>query len=261
MIKMFMLTAIGAGMAACSVNANAGMAGFYITTASGEMYSVNGNTLAATLVKDFNSSPNEMLYLGDGDFLINETFALRKYNINSDQSEIVFTIDQAYSTGFAYTSGLALGPNGEITSSVRHVTSEASRSVIVHYNLDTEVFYESIEHNESSLLFDQHYISATELLTADFESQTISVLDANTGNFDAIYNVGFGVVSFFESDGAIFALGKEGGLYTFDANDGSTQFVGNITGAGSSLIGATIPSPGTLATIGLGGLFASRRRR
>ncbi|MFG0314350.1 MAG: hypothetical protein ACF8LL_09220, partial [Phycisphaerales bacterium] len=82
-----------------------------------------------------------------------------------------------------------------------------------------------------------------------------------TGDTLEIYEVGYDVVSLVELGGELFAMTKGGDFYSFDAASGESLLIGRITGAGDSLIGATVPSPGgALALIGLLGVSCTRRR-
>lgn len=255
------VTAIGI----ISMGAQAGLSNFLVAGAEGAIYRVDGDTLQSTLLSQMDNSysTNEIMYLGNNEVLVDITGQLVRHNLSTGTDTVVFDIDdQLGSTGVHYTSGLAQTSSGDIFFSVDTFDQSGSSTFGATFNLDTNIFTQLADIDPApGLYFDHHEVDNSIFASADYNSQTISMIDAISGNTMASYNVGFGVVSFFEDQGIMYALGKEGGLYTFDSGDGSTQFVGQISGAGSSLIGATVPAPSALALLGLSGLATTRRRR
>ena len=64
----------------------------------------------------------------------------------------------------------------------------------------------------------------------------------------------------FNDDGSVLLLSSGDDLFTVDITDGSLTAAGNI-GLNSSALSFRVPTPGTAALLGLGGLAATRRRR
>ena len=87
------------------------------------------------------------------------------------------------------------------------------------------------------------------------------MFNISTGEVLETYSTPAGFVSFFENDGLLLAMSRDGDLYTFDADDGTSTFYGSIGGATGQMIGVTIPAPGVLSLLGLVTLSATRRRR
>lgn len=64
----------------------------------------------------------------------------------------------------------------------------------------------------------------------------------------------------FSEDGSTLLLSQGSSLFTVDISDGAFTPAGNI-GLNSSALSFRVPTPGTVALLGLGGLAAVRRRR
>lgn len=99
------------------------------------------------------------------------------------------------------------------------------------------------------------YDSSTEALyTIDTEDGSTSLIGASGLNLGAIGGMDF------SADGSILLLSNGSNLFTVDLMSGSLTAAGNI-GLNSSALSYRVPSPGTVALLGLGGLAAARRRR
>lgn len=248
-----------------SFGAQAGLSNFLVADAEGSIYRVDGDTLESTFLSQVNPaySTNEIMYLGNNEILVDVTGQLVRHNLNTGTDTVVFDItDQLGNTGIHYTSGLAQTSSGDIFFSVDSIDQSGSATFGATFNLDTNIYTQLADIDPApGLYFDHQEVGNSVFASADYNNQTISMIDAISGDTLASYNVGFGVVSFFENQGLMYAMGKEGGLYTFDSSNGSTQFVGQISGAGDSLIGASVPAPSALALLGLSGLATARRRR
>jgi len=248
-----------------SAGASARLSNFIVSDANGGVYTVNGQTLEATQVAqmDGSYSINEILYLGNNELLVNVTGQFIQYNIVTGAEEVVFNArDHLGDVGLHYTTGLARMDSGDIFFSVKSYLSTETTLIGASFNLNSQSFTQmnDIEF-VNGLYFDHHQVGENLYAGARFDQQQITIINTLTGQNEAAYDVGFGVVSFFESQGSLFAMSKGGEIHSFDASDGSMALVGQISGAGPGLIGATIPAPGSLALFGCMGIAAVRRRR
>lgn len=260
-----MIAAFAAGSSLVSMVAHAGLSDFYVTNTFGEIYQVDGQTLESNQVSQLGntSNLNEILYIGNGEIIASLGGTMLRHNINTGAEEIVFRMSDHIEPGaLAIGSGLAMTTSGDIffTASI-FSAGNPTRRMAGSYNLATDVFVDITDVNSSASFFDHHQIGTDVFISADHNRQIVSVLNGATGDIVIDYNVGFGVVSFFESDGGIFAVGRTGGLYSFDIDDGSTEYIGDIAGVSGDLIGATVPASGSFAIFGLMGIAAVRRRR
>jgi hypothetical protein len=245
--------------------AHAGMSDFYVTNTLGQVSLVDGQTLESSQVSQLGnvSNLNEILYLGNGEIVASLGGDMLRHNLNTGEEEFVFRLNQNLEPGsLGIGSGLAMTSAGDIffTASV-FSSGNPTEHIAGSYNLTSGEFVNIVNVNTTTTFFDHQQIGENAFLAASFSDQSISILNASTGELDTTFDVGFGVVSLFESDGSIFAMGRNGDLYTFDAITGETSFLGGITGTVGDLIGATVPAPGTLSLLGILGLGATRRRR
>lgn len=260
-----MIAAFAASSMLVSVAAHAGLSDFYVTNTFGEIYQVDGQTLESSQVSQLGntSNLNEILYIGNGEIVASLGGTMLRHNINTGAEEIVFRMSDHIEPGsLAVGSGLAMTTNGDIFFTAAIFSAgNPSRRMAASYNLATGVYVDITDVDSGTTFFDHHQIGVDVFISASHNHQIVSVLNGATGDIVVDYNVGFGVVSFFESDGGIFAIGRTGGLYSFDVSDGSTEFIGDITGTAGDLIGATVPAPTSLTILGLMGIAATRRRR
>ena len=260
-----MNVASACAVAVLSAGASAGLSNFIVADADGGVYTVNGRTLEATQVAQMDSSYsiNEILYLGNNELLVNVTGQFIQYNIGTGAEEVVFNArDYLGDVGYHYTTGLAQMDSGDIFFSVKSYLPSETTLIGASFNLNSHSFTEmnDIEF-VNGLYFDHHQVGENLYAGARFGQQQITIINTLTGQNEAAYDVGFGVVSFFESHGSLFTMSKGGEIHSFDASDGSTSLVGRITGAGPGLIGASIPAPSSLTLLSFAGLAGTRRRR
>jgi len=268
------------GLAAIAVSicftglAHSEIADFYLADSGGGIYRVDGATLESNFVIQLDNTGfgiNDILALDDGGILANISTQLVRFDLQTGEERIVFDAQDSFpDSNFNIMGGLAATSDGNV-----FFTTETISSGVVHdfgglFNPITQEFTRLSDlQKPGGLYFDHHQIGENLFLGADWTSGRISIINALTGETEYI-NVDFNPVSFFESDGSIFALTTDGELYTFDPDTRASTLYGSIQGSsgGSGWIGAAslanpfiLPSPGTLSLIGLAGLVSVRRRR
>jgi len=252
--------------------ATAGIADFYAADAGGRVYRVDGSTLEASLVVELDNgfSLNDILYLNDGGILANTNGLLVRFDLQTGEERIVFDSREAFGSGFHTTMGLAATIDGNAYLTVVSSTSSGLEWFGGEFNPFSGEFARQADITRpTGLYFDHHQIGENLYLGADFSGGRMSVIDATTGETTFI-NTDFDPVSFFESNGTLFSMGKGGELYTLDVDSGESEFYGNISGrlGNNGWIGAAsvsnpfaLPTPGTLSMLGLSSLTMIRRRR
>lgn len=270
---MNMLNAIVGSIVFASVSAAslAGVSDFYVAGGQGTIFLVDGNTLQANEVFSVNGglAINDIIFVGDNKMLANVTDQLIQYDMITGEETVIFdVVDQYGKEGHYFTSGFAGTDDNEIFFSVMAFTDDG----IDQYGAIFDPFEQSFRETASidlvpGLYFDHLEVGENQFLGADFMGQQVNIIDSLTGDTLVSYDVGFGPVSFVELDGLVFMMSKEGDMYSFDVENGSTKFFGSIGGVSENLLGAAsteifrIPSPGSLPLLGLGTLVAIRRRR
>ena len=262
-----------AGMSCAASVAMGGISDFYTTNSIGEIYLIDGNTLEASLVVELNhgSNINDILYLDDGGILANVGGGLVRYDLGTGLEEVVFSIQGAIDVlGAQITTGLAATNDGNVFFSVFHLIPGEGRNYMSGtFNPYTNEFTRAADVSApAGLYFDHHQIDDTHYLGADWNGQSIYVLDAETGETEVV-SVGYEVVSFFDVGDSIMTMTKGGDLYYFDPETMTSTFYGEIATSNlGNWIGATstsnpyrLPAPGTLSMLGFAGLIAGRRRR
>ena len=213
--------AIAAVVVSCAPLTSAGLTDFMITDASGNMYTVDGNTLATTFVAKIQNGSllNEIVYAGNNQYYYTAGQDIGIINIATGVKSVVVNVSSGFDENISYITGMTRTSNNELFMGVKTYSQNGNPTYQTSYNMDT-------------------------------------------GAFDQSFFVGYGVVSFIELEGELFALTKEGAFYNFDYADGSSTYYGTITGAGTSLIGtAVIPAPSSFALLAIAGIASSRRRR
>jgi len=249
-----------------------GIADFYVADGQGQIYSVNGKTLAASEVFTVQGglAINDIIFVGDNKMLANVTDQLIQYDMTTGVETVIFDVRDIYGEdGFYFTSGFAGTENNDIFFSIQAFTDDGSELYGATYNPITDSFHElaTLQESVGGLYFDFLEVGENLFLGADFENEQIRLLNSFTGEDVASYDAGFGPVSFLEIDDQIFSLSDSGGLYTFYLETGESEFYGDISGVSGAFLGATstdifrIPAPGSLPLIGFAGMVALRRRR
>ncbi len=246
--------------------AQAGLSDFYATDADGKVFFVDGQTLQATqiytLIED-GIGVNDILYQSNGTLLFNVTGGIVRYNLETQNESVAFVLaDVSGKDGFSYMSGLEETSSGDVFFSVKNISVDGSVLFGATYNFDSSVYTRGNDlTNEVGLYYDFEEISENIFLAADHDRSEVDVFNISTGEVLETYSTPAGFVSFFENDGLLLAMSRDGDLYTFDADDGTSTFYGSIGGATGQMIGVTIPAPGVLSLLGLVTLSATRRRR
>jgi len=263
MINKCILAAFAATVLGVQSYSQAGVSNFYITDSAGLVYEVDGNTLAATEVIQLTeaSSIHEIMYLGQNQLMYNVFGRLSITNIMTGETEVVFNIHDHFSSGINDGNGLAMTSSGDIYVSMTSQTPDFARSYGALIDLENQTLTELAEFSHREFYLDNHQVEENLFLGADWNNGTIDLVDTSTGNILSEMSFGFDPVSFFEANGSIYVIAKEGGFYTYDYLNGSVEYLGDVTGAGSSIIGATVPTPMTLTLFSVSGLVISRRRR
>jgi len=265
-IKMEALKLIAASAATViclSMNVQAGISDFYITDASGLVYEVDGGTLEATEVIQLEnaSSIHEIMYMGDNQLMYNVFGLLSVTDLVTGVTQDVFNVRDHLGPGIHDANGLAMTDSGDIYLSVRSQDPQSSSDYGALINIENQSFTALAEFSQREFYLDNHQVEENLFLSADWLGGTIDMVNTSTGDILSEMSFGFDPVSFFEADGAVYVIAKEGGLYTFDYLAGTVDYLGDVSGAGTSIIGATVPAPGSLAFLGFAGIAAARRRR
>lgn len=256
-----------AALAAAAMSAHAlggvGISDFYITDAAGMVFLVDGNTLLATEVVQLTNagSISEILYLGNGQMMSNVFGVISVHDLSTGVGVEQIRIGDLLGQGIHYPEGLALTSDGDIFMSVGSFTPESSSRYGVIWDRDSNTITQTAEFEGLNGYLDHHEVEPGIMLGADWANSTIRVIDIATGDFLQEYTYDFDPVSFFEFGDTIYTIAKEGDLYTFDPDNGGVDYVGTVIGAGTSIIGATVPAPTPLALLGMGALVTVRRRR
>jgi hypothetical protein len=246
--------------------AGVGLNDFYVANLSGDVYLVNGDTLSASSAFSFQGVGlfNEMLYAGNNEFYAMGINGLFRYDANSGMQENLVTLTDKYTGGTYWGSGLAMSPSDRVYFSIWSVTADHPGVVQfgVEYDPSNDDLTEVATFQTSQGTYiDHHFLDDHTLLSANYTSRQIRVNDADTGADIAQFELGYSVVSMFEQRGQIFTISDDGELYAFDALNGSSSLLGQISGFSGDLVGATIPAPAGVALLGMGGLICARRRR
>lgn len=246
--------------------AGIGNTNFWVTNSQGEVYYVNGNNLNASSVHQITSDGliNDIAYVSETSMLANMTGTIVSVDLMTGQEQVIFNADDHYPNASAnFTAGLArTGPDG-VYFSVHSVNSDGSlQSVAGSVNPQTFGYQQLTPFNaQIGVVIDHHQLSGTRMMSANSTNDRIYIHSLNTGVIEQVYDLNYDIVSFMENDGQIFTLSEQGVLYRFNADNGLSVEIGAISGITGSIIGGTIPAPSALATLGLAGMFCSRRRR
>ena len=248
-----------------------GIADFYIAGADGVIYSVDGESLAASQVFAVQGglAINDIIFVGNNKMLANVTDQLIEYDMSTGLQTVVFdTNDYEGEDEFYFTSGFAATSDGNIFMSIREIGVDRNDLVGAVYNPFTHSFTEQANIDANlGLFFDHQEIDENVFLGADFENQSVHTFNSLTGESLALHQLGFGPVSFLELGSDLFLLGKDGELYNYNSSTGVATFYGDISGFSGNLLGAAstevfrIPAPASLPLFGLASLVMIRRRR
>ncbi|MCA9274566.1 MAG: hypothetical protein KDA29_00915 [Phycisphaerales bacterium] len=252
--------------------ASAGLADFYVAGADGRIYSVSGASLTANEIYQVQGglAINDIIFTGGNKMLANVTDQLIEYNMSTGTETVIFDVnDLEGEDEFYFSSGFAGTHRGDIFMSIRRIGPTVNDYIGATYDPFSGDFTElaDIQSGVGGLYFDHQEIAPNRFLGADFENDSIRVFNSASGMEIASYDIGFGPVSFLELASGIFVLDRDGGLHSFDADNGATSYYGSITGFSGDLLGAAsteifrVPAPGTGLLMGFAGLIAVRRRR
>ncbi|MFG0299756.1 MAG: hypothetical protein ACF8K1_09180 [Phycisphaerales bacterium JB047] len=261
------------GTAVIGAPAGAGLSDFFVAGSGGRVYSVDGSTLEASEVYRVNGSWNvyDILYAGNDNMLVQIRDEIRLVDMMTGAESVFFdaadyegTNENFYLQGFAATS------DNELFMSMQQFTSNSIDLVGTTYHPGTGVYREMavIEHpNFLGNYIDHVEIAPDVFLGVDRIGSQVHVINIEDGNLIDVYDLTFSPVSFLQLDEQLFLLDRDGGLYNFDAADGSTSLYGSLSGFSADLLGATsyevfsVPAPGGTALLGFAGLLGVRRRR
>lgn len=250
-----------------SAQTEAGLANFLMTNGSGTLYEIDGNTLEANWIGQLQNAQliNEIQYIGNGEILANMTGGMQRYNLNTGVQSIEYINANEFDTGFFHQSqGAALTSNGDIYFAVQSQINGMPSTYGVLYDPTSGDLTEMAEHSGApgGLYFDFHEVGQDVYAAVEQTGQSIRIIDAITGENQALYDTGINNSSFISLDGSLFVVTLEGDMYNFDVSDGSLDFYGSITGFSSNLLGVTnIPSPATLMAFVFASGLACRRQR
>jgi hypothetical protein len=258
-------------LCACGA-AQAGLSDFYVAGADGRIYSVNGSSLAATEIYQVQGGMaiNDIIFTGNNRMLANVTDQLIEYDMTTGTETVIFDVnDYEGEDEIFFTSGFSGTHRGDIFMSVRRFGPALDDYIGARFDPFTSTFTElaDIQSTVGGLFFDHQEISPNRFLGADYQNDSVIVFNSASGMEIASYDVGFGPVSFLELGSELFLLEQDGGLYSFDSDDGSTSYYGTLSGFQGDLLGAAstevfrIPAPSGLALLGFAGLVGTRRRR
>ncbi len=263
MILRVLQAATAASVVLFPAVASAGISDFLITNSQGLVYQVDGDTLAATEVIQLQDagSINEIMYIGDNQVMSNVFGRLSVTDLSTGVTDVVFNTNDYFGPGIHYANGLAMTQSGDIFVSMHSKGPDFSDQFGALINVENQTLTTLENFSQFEFYLDNHQIEENIFLGADWNNGRIDILNSNTGEILSETSFGFDPVSFFESNGVVYAVAKEGGLYSYDYATNSVDFMGDITGAGTSIIGATVPAPGSMVVLSSLVLGISRRNR
>lgn len=243
----------------------------YLANTEGAVYHVNGLTLEATQVSQI-TIPDEnpvildpeiqIEYLGDGRIAVALDRHIDILNVTTGiQEREVSAVDLFFQASGATVSGLARLDNGALLTAGLYVDSQhniGDGSRIYDPNTGTV----QILQDGFTFPVDIHAIDGLRTVssaTRDFGR--VVFFDYDTDTEVQVFDVEFPILSFIETNGQLFALSTGGQLYTFDLQTLEMSLHGTITGFDGIASSITIPTPSTLACVGLLSLAGCRRRR
>ncbi|MBO6739895.1 MAG: hypothetical protein JJ916_08560 [Phycisphaerales bacterium] len=258
-------------LCACGA-AQAGLSDFYVAGADGRIYSVNGSSLAATEIYQVQGglAINDIIFTGNNRMLANVTDQLIEHNMTTGTETVIFDVnDYEGEDEIFFTSGFSGTHRGDIFMSVRRIGPDLNDYIGARFDPFTSTFTElaDIQSTVGGLFFDHQEIAPNRFLGADYQNDSVIVFNSASGMQLDSYDVGFSPVSFLELGADLFLLDGNGGLHTFDTDDGSTSLYGTLSGFQGDLLGAAstevfrIPSPSGTALLGFAGLWGTRRLR
>jgi hypothetical protein len=243
----------------------------YLANTEGAVYHVNGLTLEATQVSQI-TIPDEnpvlidpeiqIEYLGNGRIAIALDNHIDILNINTGiQERAVSAADMYQGAVVASISGLAQLDDGTLLTSGVAVVSTAIKFAPRIYDPQTDTSYGTLRQGPAFLV-DIHAIDGLMTVSSlSSEFGRVAFFDYDTDTEAQVFDVEFPILSFIENNGELFALSTDGQLYTFDLQTLEMSLQGTITGFDGIASSITIPTPSTLACVGVLSLAVSRRRR
>ncbi len=243
----------------------------YLANTEGAVYHVNGLTLEATQVSQI-TIPDEnpilldpeiqIEYLGDGRIAVALDRHIDILNVSTGiQEREVSAVDLFHQAGGATVSGLARLDNGALLTAGLYFDEQANiggGSRIYDPNTGTVQYLQ----NGHSFPVDVHAIDGLmTIATVTRDFGRVAFFDYDTDTEVQVFDVEFPILSFIENNGELFALSTGGQLYTFDLQTLEMSLHGTITGFDGIASSITIPTPSTLACVGVLSLTGNRRRR
>lgn len=218
---------------------------FLVVNSTGVLFEVNGESLQATEIVplEFGNSISEIVYVGNDEILTSTIGAFTRYNLRTGVETIEFIASDVLPNPslFDYTMAAGFTSQRNVYFGVVAEFGEGLESYGVLYNLHNGTVTEMGEYEDlpTGLYFDFLEIENNIFLAANFSSESVRMLDAETGETLAEYSTPVGVVSFLTLDGSVYALTQNRQLYSFDTNNGTMELYGNIFGMNGAAIGAT----------------------
>jgi len=253
--------AVAVILAPLSANAGITLSDMYMSNSDGVVYRVDGTTLQATEVFQFNDIrwPVQIEYMGNGQIAGNMTIRIDAYDLNTGvQETLVTSTDFDPQAEFALASGLEILDDGSIMTSVWFVIATALWAGTGFYDPATQT---ATSNNYGYLIVNDLYQIDGSLTLASVGTNTVSIYDYETEVVIDTYTSDIPINSFIENNGHLLVLSDNGELYQFDYLTGAMSLHGTITGFEGDSNSITIPTPSSLALIGLGlGALARRRR-
>ncbi len=245
---------------------NVGVSEFYITNAGGEVYSVDGSTLSATRLFTMDSAAfiSDLYYLGDHQIVAHNGGVFTQYDTRLDDGTgtLLYDLRPLFDPGINFANGIDYDDQGRVHFSIQSFSPDnPSAAHHAMYDPLSGIYTRMSNYDQPRYFLDVHQVEDNIFFGAHYNTNSAIMYDSTTGITLNAYDLGFGLVSMFDIGNQTIAIGKEGGVYSFDPIDGTTEFIGNITRAGDSIIGATIPSPGGLIAFGFASVICTRRRR
>lgn len=243
----------------------------YLANTEGTVYHINGLTLEATQVSQI-TIPDENPVLVDPEiqieYLGNDRIAVALdnhidiLNINTGvQERAISAVDMYQGAIAASISGLARLDDGTLLTSGLAVINTALKFAPRIYDLQTDTSYGTLRQGPAFLV-DIHAIDG--LMTVSSTSSEfgrVAFFDYENDFDEQVFDVEFPILSFIENNGELFALSTGGQLYTFNLQTLEMSLHGTITGFDGIASSITIPTPSTLAFVGVLSVAGCKRRR
>jgi hypothetical protein len=261
--KLLLASAIMSLFTTAKTHAGIPLQDMYMSNSDGVVYHIDGSTLHATEVFQFNNTnwPVQIEYMKDGRIGGNLTDRIDAFDLDTGiQETLVYSTEFDTNSQIGHATGLAVLDDGRLMTTVLFHYSTSLWTGAGFYDPSTQSV--SGIRDSTALVQDLHHLHGSTMLVSFTRSDEprYYLYDYIAGTVFDIRDSGIPLNSFVENNGQLFALSDNGELYQFDYLTGALSLHGTITGFKGDSNSITIPSPTTFAPIAVGLLLSQRRR-